>query len=66
MTRRYALSDASSELIKDLVSPEQNVGCPRSDERQVLHAILWILCSGAPWRDLPKHFVPRSAVYQRL
>jgi len=25
MTRRYALSDASSELIKDLVSPEQNV-----------------------------------------
>lgn len=47
MARRYELSDASWELIKDLVSPEQKMGRPRNDDRQVLHGILWILCSGA-------------------
>lgn len=37
MTRRYELPDASWELIKDLVSPEQKLGRPRSDDRLVLH-----------------------------
>ncbi|WP_153016156.1 transposase, partial [Pseudomonas savastanoi] len=51
MAKRYELSDASWELIKDLVSPEQKMGRPRSDDRLVLHGVLWILCSGAAWRD---------------
>ncbi|RMO07971.1 ISPS1a [Pseudomonas cichorii] len=46
VAKRYELSDASWEL-KDLVSPEQKMGRPRSDDRLVLHGILWILCSGA-------------------
>ncbi|RMV03492.1 hypothetical protein ALP20_04376, partial [Pseudomonas coronafaciens pv. coronafaciens] len=66
MAKRYELSDASWELIKDLVSPEQKMGRPRSDDRLVLHGILWILCSGAAWRDLPERFGPWSAVYQRF
>lgn len=66
MARRYELSDASWELIKDLVSPEQKMGRPHNDDRQVLHGILWILCSGAPWRDLPERFGPWSTVYQRF
>jgi transposase len=45
MAKRYALSDASWELIRDLVSPEQKTSCPRSDDRLALHGILWILCS---------------------
>lgn len=32
MARRYELSDASWELIKDLVSPEQKMGRPRNDD----------------------------------
>lgn len=51
MAKRYELSDASWELIRDLVSPKQKMGCPRCDDRLVLHEILWILCSGAAWRD---------------
>lgn len=66
MAKRYELSDASWELIKDLVSPEQKMGRPRSDDRLVLHGILWILCSGAAWRDLPERFGPWSTVYQRF
>ncbi|GKQ49093.1 hypothetical protein PSTH2693_28075 [Pseudomonas syringae pv. theae] len=37
MAKRYELSDASWELIKDLVSPEQKMDRPRSDDRLVLH-----------------------------
>jgi len=66
MAKRYELSDASWELIKDLVSPKQKMGRPRCDDRLVLHGILWILCSGAAWRDLPERFGPWSTVYQRL
>lgn len=51
MSKRYELTDASWELIKDLASPEQKMGRPRTDDRLVLHGILWILCSGAAWRD---------------
>ncbi len=49
MAKRYELSDASWELIKDLVSPEQKMGRPRSDDRLVLHAIL----CGSSARALP-------------
>ncbi len=66
MAKRYELSDASWDLIKDLVSPKQKIGRPRSDHRLILHGILWILCSGAAWRDLPERFGPRSTVYQRF
>ncbi len=66
MAKRYERSDASWELIKDLVSPEQKMGRPRSDDRLVLHGILWILCSGAAWRDLPEPFGAWSTAYQRF
>lgn len=39
MAKRYDLSDASWELIRDLVSPEQQTGRPGSDDRLVLHGI---------------------------
>ncbi|RML91560.1 hypothetical protein APX70_08144, partial [Pseudomonas syringae pv. maculicola] len=60
MATLYELSDASWELIKDLVFPEQKMGRPRSYDRLVLHGVLWILCSGAAWRDLPERFGPWS------
>jgi transposase len=66
MAKRYELSDASWELIKDLVSPEQKLGRPSSDDRLVLDEILWILCSGAPWRDVPERFGPWSTEDQRF
>lgn len=66
MARRYELPDAAWELIKDLVSPEQKMGRPRSDDRLVLNGIFWILCSGAAWCDLPERLSPWSTVYQRF
>ena len=66
MAKRYELPDAAWELIADLVSPEQKMGRPRSDDRLMLNGIFWILCSGAAWRDLPEQFGPWSTVYQRF
>lgn len=66
MAKRYELPDAAWELIADLVSPEQKMGRSRRDERLMLNGILWILCSGAAWLDLPERFGPWSTVYQRF
>lgn len=66
MTKRHELSGASRELSRDLVSPEQKMGRRRSDAHLILHATLWIRCSGAAWRDLSERFGPWSTVYQRF
>ena len=42
-------------------------GRPRKGNRQVLEGILWILKTGARWRDLPKDFgVSPSVCWKRL
>jgi transposase len=32
------------------------VGRPSNDHRMILNGILWILRTGAPWRDLPERY----------
>jgi len=41
-------------------------GVPRVDDRRVLNGIFWILRSGAPWRDLPEQYGPRTTCYNRF
>ena len=36
------------------------------DDRRVLNGIFWVLRSGAPWRDLPERFGPRTTCYNRF
>lgn len=38
-------------------------GRPARDRRQVLNGILWILKTGAPWRDLPDYYGPWETIY---
>ena len=45
--------------------PEQGRGPQRKDDRQVLNGIFYILRTGAPWRDLPERYGPRTTVYNR-
>ncbi len=53
---RFLLSDEKWELIEDVFPPAAPTGRPRRDPQQVLNGILWILRTGAPWRDLPEEF----------
>ena len=66
MAKRYEFSDASWEMIEDLITQDQKTGRPRHDDRLMLNGILWVLCSGAAWRDMPERFGPWSTVYQRF
>lgn len=39
---------------------------PWCDDRQVLNGILWILRTGAPWRDLPSRYPFRATCHRRF
>ncbi|AQZ49332.1 hypothetical protein B5S25_22650 (plasmid) [Paenibacillus larvae subsp. pulvifaciens] len=41
-------------------------GRPAKVNRQMLNAMLWVIGSGAPWRDLPEYYGPWQSVYTRL
>lgn len=41
-------------------------GVPRVDDRRVLNGIFWVFRSGAPWRDLPAIYGPRTTCYNRF
>jgi transposase len=46
--------------------PNKPRGVRRANDRRVLNGVFWILRSGAPWRDLPETYGPRTACYNRF
>ena len=65
-TKRHALTDAQYEVLSPLLPGNKRPGHPFKDHRLVLDGILWILHTGAPWRDLPERFGPCKTVYGRF
>jgi transposase len=61
---RFDLSDEERSVIEPLL-PKQSRGPQRKDDRRVLNGIFYILRTGAPWRDLPERYGPRTTVYNR-
>jgi len=62
--KRHRLTDEQWDLIADLFPPPADTGRPPKDRRMVVDAILWIMRSGAAWRDLPENeFCPWETVY---
>jgi transposase len=64
--RRYELADEQWELIADLFPPEQGNGRPWRSHRLMVNAMLWILNSGSPWRDLPERYGPWQTARNRF
>ena len=65
--RRYELSDDQWELICDLFPVSKNrQDRPWRSHRQVFNGTLWVLFSGAAWRDLPERYGPWKTVYGRF
>jgi transposase len=46
--------------------PTSRAAFRRVNDRRVLNGIFWVLRSGAPWRDLPKTYGPRTTCYNRF
>jgi transposase len=61
---RYELSDYEWTAIKPML-PNKPRGVPRVNDRRELNGIFWVLRSGAPWRDLPETYGPRTTCYNR-
>ena len=63
------LNDEQWSLISDLFAgptPNPRGGRPRADARRCLEGILWVLRSGARWRDLPRSFPSYVTCWRRL
>jgi transposase len=60
---RHRLTDEQWDLIADLFPPPKRTGRPRSNARDMMDGILWILNTGAQWRDLPAAFGCKSTVW---
>jgi transposase len=63
--RRHELSDEEWAIIQPLL-PQKSRGAPRVDDRRVINCILWRFRTGAPWRDVPERYGPRTTLYNRF
>ena len=62
----YHLKDSQWKKIEFFFSARKNRGRPPLNPRVVLNGILWILRSGARWRDLPTCFGNWNSVYHKF
>jgi transposase len=63
------LTDKKWALIEPFVRPSRRPdgrGRPWRDTRAVLEGVLWILRSGARWKDLPDRFPPYQTCHRRF
>jgi transposase len=69
MRGRWELSDAQWQLIEPILRPGRRSdgrGRPWQDTRGVLDGILWVLGTGAQWRELPKKYPPYQTCHRRF
>lgn len=65
---RHSLTDKEWNAIRDFLAAERSCRRERRScsHRQIISGILWILATGASWRDVPKEFGKRGTVYGRF
>ena len=64
---RHELTEDQWRRIKDLLPPDQGrAGRQPRPNREMVNAILWVLKSGAPWRDLPERYPKWKSVHTRF
>ena len=67
MKRRYELSEEEWIRIKDfLPGREGSPGGRAEDNRLFINGVIWIVRSGAPWRDLPERFANPIRIHTRF
>ena len=62
--KRHEVSEEEWALLDPLIPKSRaKTGRPPRDRRQMLNGLLWVLSTGAQWRDLPERFGPWETVY---
>lgn len=63
---RGDLTNEQWNKLEPLLPKRVGRGRPRNDDRLVVNGILWVLRTGAPWRDLPERYGKWPTVYSRF
>ena len=66
---KLELSDAQwARIVPHLpkARPKPKGGRPRADDRACMEGILWILRTGARWKDMPSQFPAYASCWRRL
>ena len=67
MERLVHLTSAQWQRIEPLLpSPSKKGGRPPKSHKVVIEALVWILRTGAPWRDMPSAYGPWKTIYTRF
>ena len=64
--RRHELTDAQWEVLGPLLPGAKRRGGQWRDHRSVVNGILWVLGTGAAWRDLPERYGPWQTAWRRF
>ncbi len=63
---RYSVSNIQWKIIEPFLPSPKFGGRPALNSRTVFNAILWILGSGAAWRDLPEKYGNWNSIYHKF
>lgn len=65
---RHILTDQEWNAISNYLPKQRpgKAGRPWADHRMTINGILWVLCVGAPWRDVPESFGKWQTIYKRF
>lgn len=64
---RLVLSDGQWERIApDIIGDTRTRGSSGRDNRLFVEAVLWLVRTGVPWRDLPEDFGRWNSVFRRF
>jgi putative transposase len=64
---RLVLSDEQwARMAPHIIGDERSRGTSGRDNRLFVEAVLWIVRTGAPWRDLPEAFGPWNSAFRRF
>ncbi len=69
MAGRWEVSDAQWQLIEPILRPKRRAdgrGRPWQNTRAVLDGVLWVLGTGAQWRELPNRYPPYQTCHRRF
>ena len=69
MAGRWELTEEQWEVVEPVLRPERrsdNRGRPWHDTRAVLNGVLWVLGTGAQWRELPEKYPPFQTCHRRF
>ncbi|MFE7854128.1 transposase [Streptomyces sp. NPDC057403] len=62
VVRRHELTEQERELLAPLIPRAATTGRSRVEDRQVINGMVYTICTGISWRDLPERYRPWKTV----